>query len=40
MELAWLIPLFSLAVVPLIIIFGKYLPGKGSFLAILAMDET
>ncbi len=37
MEWAWLIPLFSLAAVPLIILFGKYLPGKGSFLAILAI---
>ena len=32
-----MIPLFSLAAVPLIIVFGKYLPGKGSFLAILAI---
>ena len=37
MEWAWLIPLFSVAAVPLIILFGKYLPGKGSFLAILAI---
>ncbi len=37
MEWAWLIPLFSLAAVPLIILFGKYLPGKGSFLAIRAI---
>ena len=37
MEWAWLIPLFSLAAVPLIILFGKYLPGKGSFLSILAI---
>ena len=32
-----MIPLFSLAAVPLILLFGKYLPGKGSFLAILAI---
>ena len=37
MEWAWLIPLFSVAAVPLLIIFGKYLPGQGSFLAILAI---
>ena len=37
MELAWLIPVLSFAVVPLIVIFGKYLPGKGSPLAILAI---
>ena len=37
MEWVWLIPLFSVAAVPLIILFGKYLPGKGSFLAILAI---
>ena len=37
MEWAWLIPVLSFAVVPLIILFGKYLPGKGSPLAILAI---
>ena len=37
MEWAWLIPVFSLAAVPLIVLFGKYLPGKGSPLAILAI---
>ena len=37
MEWAWLIPVFSFGAVPLIIIFGKYLPGKGSPLAILAI---
>ena len=37
MEWAWLIPAFSFAAVPLIILFGKYLPGKGSPLAILAI---
>ena len=37
MEWAWLIPVFSFAVVPLIVLFGKHLPGKGSPLAILAI---
>jgi len=37
MEWAWLIPVFSFATVPLIILFGQYLPGKGSSLAILAI---
>ncbi len=37
MEWAWLIPVFSFAAVPLIILFGKHLPGKGSPLAILAI---
>ncbi len=37
MQWAWLIPVFSFAVVPLIILFGKHLPGKGSPLAILAI---
>ena len=37
MELAWLIPVLSFAAVPLIILFGKYLPGKGSPIAILAI---
>ena len=37
MEWAWLIPVFSFAAVPLIIIFGKFLPGKGSPLAIAAI---
>jgi NADH-quinone oxidoreductase subunit L len=37
MEWAWLIPVFSFIAVPLIILFGKNLPGKGSFLAILAV---
>ena len=37
MQWAWLIPIFSISVVPLLIIFGKYLPGKGSFLAIAAI---
>ncbi len=37
MEWAWLIPVFSFAAAPAIVIFGKYLPGKGSWLAILAI---
>ncbi len=37
MEWAWLIPVFSFAVVPLIVLLGKHLPGKGSPLAILAI---
>ena len=37
MEWAWLIPVLSFAATPLIILFGKYLPGKGSPLAILAV---
>ena len=37
MELAWLIPVLSCAAVPLIILFGKFLPAKGSPLAILAV---
>ncbi len=37
MEWAWLIPVFSFAAAPLIVLFGKRLPGKGSALAILAI---
>ena len=37
MEWAWLIPVFSFAAAPLIVIFGQRLPGKGAFLAILAI---
>ena len=37
MEWAWLIPVFSFAAAPVIVIFGKYLPQKGSLLAILAI---
>lgn len=37
MEWAWLIPVLSFAAVPLIILFGRYLPGKGSPLAIAAI---
>ena len=37
MEWAWLIPVFSFAAAPIIVLFGRYLPGKGSFLAILAI---
>ena len=37
MELAWLIPVFSFAAAPLIVVLGRLLPGHGSFLAILAI---
>ena len=37
MEWAWLIPVFSFAAALLIVIFGQRLPGKGAFLAILAI---
>lgn len=36
-ELAWLIPALSFGAFFLIVLFGKFLPGKGSFLAILAI---
>ena len=38
MEWAWLIPVFSFAVVPIIVIAGNRLPGKGAFLSILAIS--
>ena len=37
MEWAWLIPVFSFAAFPIIVLFGRFLPGKGSFLAIFAI---
>ena len=37
MELAWLIPAFSFVAFFLIVVFGRVLPGKGSFIAILAI---
>ena len=37
MEWAWLIPLFCFVAAPLIVVMGPRLPGKGSFLAILAI---
>ena len=37
MEWAWLIPALSFIAFPIIAIFGRFLPGKGSFLAILAI---
>ena len=37
MELAWLVPVFSFIAAPLILLFGKYLPSRGAFLAILAI---
>ena len=36
-ELAWLIPALSFVAFFLIVLFGRFLPGKGSFLAILAI---
>jgi NADH-quinone oxidoreductase subunit L len=37
MEWAWLIPIFSFAAAPLVVLFGKHLPGKGAPLSILAI---
>ena len=37
MEWAWLAPALSFAAFGLIVVLGRYLPGKGSFLAILAI---
>ncbi len=37
MEWAWLIPVFSFAAAPLIVVFDRYLPGRGAFLAVLAV---
>ena len=37
MQWAWLIPVFSFAAAPVIVVFGKYLPQKGSWLSILAI---
>ena len=37
MEWAWLIPVFSFAAAPVIVAFGRYLPSKGAFLAIVAI---
>jgi NADH-quinone oxidoreductase subunit L len=37
MELAWLIPAFSFAAFFLIIAIGRFLPGKGAWIAILAI---
>ena len=36
-ELAWLIPAFSFIAFFVVVIFGRYLPGKGSFISILAI---
>ena len=36
-ELAWLIPVFSFVAFFLIVILGKFLPGKGTWIAILAI---
>ena len=37
MQWAWLIPVFGFAAAPIIVVFGRYLPGKGSWLSILAI---
>ena len=37
MEWAWLIPVFSFAAAPLIVLFGRFIPGKGALLSILAI---
>ena len=37
MQWAWLIPVFSFAAAPIIVVFGQWLPGKGAFLSILAI---
>ena len=37
MQWAWLIPVFGFAAAPVIVVFGKYLPQKGSWLSILAI---
>ena len=37
MQWAWLIPVFSFAAAPIIVVFGQRLPGKGAFLSILAI---
>ena len=37
MEWAWLIPALSFIAFPIIIAFGRFLPGKGAFVAILAI---
>ena len=36
-ELAWLIPAFSFIAFLLIVLFGRFLPGKGSFISLLAI---
>ena len=36
-ELAWLIPSFSFIAFLIIVLFGRFLPGKGAFIAILAI---
>ena len=37
MEWAWLIPVFSFAAAPLIVLFGRFIPGSGALLSILAI---
>lgn len=38
MEWTWLIPVLCFTAFPLIILFGRFLPGKGAFLSILAIS--
>ena len=40
MEWAWLIPIFSFAAAPIIVVFGRFLPTKGALLSILAIAAT
>ena len=37
MEWAWLIPIFSFAAAPILVVFGRFLPTKGALLSILAI---
>ena len=37
MEWAWLIPVLSFGAAPLIVVFGRFIPGKGALLSILAI---
>ena len=37
MEWVWLLPVLSFVAVPVIVVFGKYLPSQGAFLSILAI---
>ena len=39
MEAAWLIPAYCFVAFFLIVLFGRFLPGKGSFLSILAVAD-
>ena len=37
MQWAWLIPIFSFAAAPIIVVLGRFLPTKGALLSILAI---